>query len=83
MMSSKKKKIEHFLQISVHTDMKSTKDAIFQQKNPKINPFVVKLLLESKSTRFRKSEIRENFNLEPETPLKELIPMRQLYPSIQ
>ena len=27
--------IEEFLQISVHTDMKSTKEAIFQQKTPK------------------------------------------------
>ena len=30
----KRIKIEQFLQISVHTDMKSTKEAIFQQKNP-------------------------------------------------
>ena len=28
-------KIEQILQISVHTDMKSTKKTIFQQKNPK------------------------------------------------
>ena len=27
--------IEQFLQISVHTDMKSTKEAIFQRKTPK------------------------------------------------
>ena len=34
-MSSKKKKVEQFLQISVHTAMKSTKEAISQQKTPK------------------------------------------------
>ena len=35
-MSPKKKKtIEQILQISVHTDMKSTEEAIFQQKTPK------------------------------------------------
>ena len=27
--------IEQFLQISVHTDMKSTKEALFEQKTPK------------------------------------------------
>ena len=52
--------------------MKSTKEANFQQKNPKINPFVVKSLLESNCKRFRKSAIRENFNLKPETQLKKL-----------
>ena len=31
-MSSKKKKVEQFLQISVHTDIKSTKEASSQQK---------------------------------------------------
>ena len=50
--------------------MKSTKEAIFQQKNRKIIPFVVKSLLESNCKRFRKSAIRENFNLKPETQLK-------------
>ena len=50
--------------------MKSTKEAIFQQENPKINPLVVKSLLESNYKRFRKSAIRENFNLKPETQLK-------------
>ena len=34
-MSSKKKKVEQFLEISVHTEMKSTKEAISQQKTPK------------------------------------------------
>ena len=50
--------------------MKSTKEAIFQQENPKINPLVVKSLLESNYKRFRKSAIRENFNLKPEKQLK-------------
>ena len=31
----KRSTIEHFLQISLHTDMKSTKEAIFQKKTPK------------------------------------------------
>ena len=50
--------------------MKPTKEAIFQQKKPKINPIVVKSLLESNCKRFRKSAIRKNFNLKPETQLK-------------
>ena len=50
--------------------MKSTKEAIFQQKNPKINPFVVKPILETKCKSFRQSAIRKNFNLKPETQLK-------------
>ena len=65
-MWTKKITIEQFLQIS-DTDMKSTKKAIFQQK---INPFLVKSLFESNCKRFRKSAIRENFNLKPETQLK-------------
>ena len=60
------------MQISIHTDMKSTREAIFQKK-PKINPFVVKSLLESNCKRFRQSAIGENFNLKPETQLKKLI----------
>ena len=39
-------------------------------KNPKINPFVVKSLLESNCKRFRQNAMRENFNLKPETQLK-------------
>ena len=50
--------------------MKSTKEAIFPTKKPIFNPFVVKSLLESNCKRFRPSEIRENFNLKPETQLK-------------
>ena len=41
----------------------------FPTKNPKINPFVVKSLLESNCKRFRQSAI-ENFNLKHETKLK-------------
>ena len=64
--------IEHFLQISLHTDMRSTKEAIFQQTPPphQINPFVVKSFLETNCKHYRKSAIRENFNLKPETQLK-------------
>ena len=36
-------------------------------KKPKINPFVIKSVLESNCKRFRKKAIRENFNLKPET----------------
>ena len=54
----KRTTIEQYLQISVHTDMKSTKEAIFQQKTP---------LLESNCKRFRQSAIRENFNLKLDT----------------
>ena len=49
----------------------------FPTKNSKINPFVVKLLLESNCKRFRRSAIRENFNLKRETHLKKLIPITE------
>ena len=49
--------------------MKSSKETIFQ-KEPQTNPFVVKWILESNCKRFRKSAIRKNFNLKPETQLK-------------
>ena len=49
--------------------MKSSKETIFQ-KEPQTNPCVVKSILESKCKRFRKSAIRENLNLKPETQLK-------------
>ena len=42
----------------------------FSTKNPKINPFVVKSLLESNCKRFRESAIKENINLKHETQLK-------------
>ena len=50
--------------------MKSTKEAIFEQKKPKIDSFVAKSLLQSNWKRFHQSAIRENFNLKPETQLK-------------
>ena len=75
-MSTKRKTIEHFLQNSVHTDTKSTKKDFFPTKITKMNALVVKSLLESNCDRFRKSAIRENFNLKPETQLKKkLIPI--------
>ena len=54
-------------------------------KKPKIDPFVVRSLLESNCKRFRKNAIRENFNLEPETQLKKnsFQEPRQLYSLIQ
>ena len=45
----------------------------FPTENPKINPFVVKSLLESNCKRFRQSAIRENFNLKTETQLKKTL----------
>ena len=57
------------MQILVHTDMKSTKEAIFQQKTPKLIHSWSNHM-ESNCKRFRKSAIRENFNLKPETQLK-------------
>ena len=45
----------------------------FLTKNIKIKPFVFKSLLESNCKRFRKSAIRENFNLKPKTQLKKTL----------
>ena len=45
----------------------------FPTKKPKINPFVVKSLLESNCIRLRQSAIRKNFNLKPETQLKKIL----------
>ena len=55
------------MQILIHADMKSTKQGIHQQKKTKINPFVIKPVLESNCKRFRGNAMRENFNLKPET----------------
>ena len=46
----------------------------FPTKKNKINPLVVKSLLESNCKRFGQSAIGENFNLKLETQLKKLIP---------
>ena len=40
------------------------------RKNPKINPFMTKSVLESNCKRFPKNAIREYFNLKPETQMK-------------
>ena len=58
------------MQILVQADMKSTKRGIFQQKNYKNNPVVVKSVLDSNCKRFRDTAIRENFNLKTETQMK-------------
>ena len=64
------------MQISVHTDMKSTKEAIFQQKTQKSilswsnhfwNPIA----------RLRQSAIGENFNLKHEKQLNKLGPITE------
>ena len=62
------------MQILVHTDMKSTKESIFQQKTQKS--------IHSWSNHFWNpianvsvKAIRENFNLKPETKLKKLNPI--------
>ena len=57
-MSSKEITIEQFLQILVPADMTTTKRNTFQQKNSKIEPFVVKLVLEPICKRFSKSARR-------------------------
>ena len=62
------------MHISVFADTKSTKKSQITTKNSKINPFVVKSLLESNCKRFHKSSVREHFSLKPETELEILIP---------
>ena len=59
--------MEQSLQISLLRDTMSLKETIFERKNPKIDPFVTKSLLESNCKRFHQSAIRENFNLKHET----------------
>ena len=61
------------MQISVLADMKSTKNSDTPTRNSKINPFVVKSLLESNCKRFRKSAIQDNLNLKPEGEMKKFI----------
>ena len=71
----KRNKLEQFLQISVHIDLKSTKKPYFNQ-NSKINPIVLKSILESNCKRFSKSAIRKNFNLKPDPQMKKLNPKK-------
>ena len=58
------------MQISFLADMKSTKKGKIPMRNFKINPLVVKSLLESICKRFRKSAVRENLNLERDPLMK-------------
>ena len=51
----------------------SQRKRLFSNKNPKINPFVVKSLLESNFKSLCESAVRENFNLNPHTAEKKLI----------
>ena len=69
---SKRITIEQFFQVSVFIDIRSTKESIFEQKNLKIIPFMVKSSLKSKCERFRQRAIRENFNPKSKTQHKEL-----------
>ena len=50
------------MQISVHADMKSTKQGIFQQKTPNNNQVVVKSVLDSNCKSFRDTAIRERLH---------------------
>ena len=56
--------MEQFLQISVHTDIRSTEDAIFQQKiqNQSIRG---QITFGMQLQTFRQSAIRANFSLKP------------------
>ena len=73
MMSSKKNNNWAILAFSPYR-YKVNKGSHFATKNHKVNPFVVKSLLESNRKRFRQSAIREHFNLKPETQLKKTHP---------
>ena len=66
----KRNTIDQFLQILFHADMTKTKRSTFQQKNCKINPFVVESFLEFNWKRFIKSAVRENFNLKADPQIK-------------
>ena len=61
------------MHISGLVDMKSTKKSDSNEKLQN-QSFAVISLLESNCKRFRKSAIRENFNLKPETEMEKLIP---------
>ena len=56
----KRSTIDKFLQILVHADMMTTKRGASQQKISRINPFVIKSVLESNCERFSKSSIPES-----------------------
>ena len=44
----------------------------FLTEKPKINPFMIKSLLETNYKHLRQNAIRENFNLKPKTQLKKI-----------
>ena len=66
----KKITLEQFLNISVHADMNLTIRGLFQPRNCKNFPFVVKSIWESNCKRFRNTVIRENFNIKPDRQMK-------------
>ena len=72
-MSSKKNNkwtiLENFSKYRYKVDERSH----FPTKKPKINPSVVKSLLESNWKRFPKSALRENDDLKPETQGKKTL----------
>ena len=67
-------KFEHVLQILVHTDMSSIKRGLLQRRNSKNNRFVVKPFLESNSSCFCNTAIREKFKLKLDPQVKKLFP---------
>ena len=56
---------EQFFKILLPADMKSTEPGIYHPKDSKINPFVVKSVLESNWECFSESAIRKIFNFRP------------------
>ena len=63
------------IKLAIHADFSPYSDEInershFPLKNPKINPLMVKSLLESIFKRFRKSAIQENFNLKRDPQMR-------------
>ena len=61
--------MEQFLQVSVHTDMKSTEEAIFQQK-PHNQSIRGQITFGIQLQTFPSKGNTENFNLKPETQLR-------------
>ena len=70
-MSSTEKHTGALLADLIHTD-KTTKRGPFRKKDSKINPFVVKSILEPNCKRFSKNAIREIFSLIPDPYTKKL-----------
>ena len=70
-MSSKKKQVSAILaDFSPYRYEVNEKKPYFKIKNPKINQFVIKSVLESNCKRFRNNAIREYFTLKPETQMQ-------------